>query len=302
MVLLQVARSGPDRERLPSVLTALVPRFTVLAIVAVVVLTLTGVFHSWLQVKSPSALGTVHGLSLVVKVLMIVPMLVLGGINMRILRPKLSRLLGGRGPGLKAATEATAGRLSRATMIEAGLAVFVLAATAVLTAVQPAREEYARKVQPIELAAQANDINVKLGITPAPGPNEFVAEVTGAVAPPNDVQRVQLRFTNLDDELGSSLLTLTPRDDGRFSAVSTNLTVDGTWQIEMIVRRRGLDDVRTAFRAPVVTPDAAGQPPSLVAHPKSGDHPTAPVDLHDADGNWTGAHVLDLTDSRCAAP
>ena len=268
VVLLQAVRSGPDHERLPTVLAALVPRFTVLAIAAVAVLTLTGPFHSWLQVKTPSALGTVHGLSLVVKVLLIVPMLVLGGINMRILNPQLARLLGERGPGLRAPTEATTGRLSRAVMIEAGLAIFVLVAAAILTAVQPAREEYARKVQPIELTAQANDMTVKLGITPArPGPNEFIAEVTGAVAPPNDVQRVQLRFTNLDDELGSSLLTLTPRDDGRFSAVSTNVTVDGTWQIEMFVRRRGLGDVRTAFRAPIVTPDAAGQPPSLDAVP-----------------------------------
>lgn len=273
-VLLLVARAGPARERLPTVLAALVPRFTALAITSVTILTLTGLFHTWLQVKVPSALGTVHGLSLVVKVLLIVPMVVLGGINMRLLRPRLAQLLGGRGPGLKEPTDALAGRLSRAVMVEAGLAILVLFATAMLTAVQPAREEYARKVRPVELAAQANDISVKVGITPArPGPNEFVAELTGAVAPPNEVQRVQLRFTNLDDDLGSSLLTLAPREDGRFAAVSTNVTVDGTWQVEVIVRRRGLDDVRTAFRTPIVTPDAAGQPPSLDAVPNPASIP-----------------------------
>ena len=267
-VLLLAARGSSERERLPAILSAMVPRFTTLAIVSVAILTLTGLFHSWLQVKTPSALATVHGLSLVVKLLLIVPMLVLGGINMRLLRPQLAKLLGGRGPGLKAPTEAVSGRLSRAVIIEAGLAVLVILATAVLTAVQPAREEYARKVQPLQLTAQAGDVGVNVGITPArPGPNEFVADITGAVAPPNEVQRVQLRFTNLDDDLGASLLTLTPREDGKFAAVSTNVTVDGTWQIEIIVRRRGLDDVRTAFRAPIVTPDAAAQPPSLDAVP-----------------------------------
>jgi mono/diheme cytochrome c family protein len=43
--------------------------------------------------------------------------------------------------------------------------------------------------------------------------------------------------------------------------------VGGTWQIEVIVRRRGLDDVRTAFRTPLATPDDAGQPPSLAGIP-----------------------------------
>ncbi|MCC7370029.1 MAG: copper resistance protein CopC [Chloroflexi bacterium] len=273
-LLMIVTRVGPDRQRLPALLATMVPRFTTVAVGSVVVLVLTGLFHSWLQVKSISALGTVHGLSLTVKVLFILPMLVLGGLNMAVWRPRLAALLGGRRAGQSAPAEQMAGRLGRAVTIEAALAIVVLLATAVLTAVQPAREEYARKVRPLELTAQATDVNVRLTMTPArPGPNEFVADLTGAVAPPNEIQRVQLRFTNLDDDLGASLLTLTPRDDGTFGAVSTNVTVDGTWQIEVIVRRRGLDDVRTAFRAPVVTPDAAAQPPSLEGLPNPGNLP-----------------------------
>ena len=60
---------------------------------------------------------------------------------------------------------------------------------------------------------------------------------------------------------------LQPREDGSTPRSSTNLTVEGTWQIEVIVRRRGLDDVRTAFRTPINSPDVAAQPPSLEAIP-----------------------------------
>jgi mono/diheme cytochrome c family protein len=87
------------------------------------------------------------------------------------------------------------------------------------------------------------------------------------VDPPNDVQRVTVRFTNLDDDLGASNLVLPRRDDGSYGAVSSNITVDGTWQLEVLVRRRGLDDARTAFRTPVTSPDIASQPPSLDAIP-----------------------------------
>jgi mono/diheme cytochrome c family protein len=249
----------------------LVPRFSTLALAAVAVLALTGLFHSWLQVKSPSALGTLFGGALVAKLLLIAPMVVLGAMNLLIARPRLARLVASRRRGK--AGKAGDGvpvlrRFSWALTAEALLALGVLLATGFLTSVQPAREEYARKVRPIELVGHAEDVGVRLQITPArPGPNQFVAYLDGNVAPPNEVQRLQLRFTNLDDELGDSALVLTPRPEGGFGAVSTNVSVAGTWQIEVIVRRRGLDDVRTAFRTPVTTPDLAAQPPSLDAVP-----------------------------------
>ena len=268
VVLLAVARSLVDRDQLTRIVASLVPRFSFLAIVAVVVLALTGLFLSWLQVKTPSALGTLHGGSLVVKLLLVAPMLVLGAMNLFIAKLGLARLVSMRGRTVAESSSDIVRRFNRAIVAEAALAVAVLLATGVLTSVQPAREEYARRVQPVELAGQAENVGVTLAITPArPGPNQFVAQLDGAIAPPNDVQRVQLRFTNLDDDLGASTLVLTPREDGTFAAVSTNLTVEGAWQVEVIVRRRGLDDVRTAFRTPIDSPDVAAQPPSLEAIP-----------------------------------
>lgn len=272
VVLLSLARSQVNRESAARLVAGLVPRFSFLAIVAVTVLALTGLVLSWLQVKTPGALATIHGGSLVLKLLLVAPMLVLGATNLLVARPGLARLMAGRRHDLAARSTTMLRRFNGAVLAEAGLAVGVLLATAVLASVQPAREEFARKVRPVELAGQAENVGVKLQITPArPGPNQFVAELDGAIAPPNEVQRLQLRFTNLDDDLGASALVLQPRDDGRYAAVSSNMTVDGTWQVEVIIRRRGLDDVRTAFRTPIATPDAAAQPPSLDAIP----NPTA---------------------------
>jgi mono/diheme cytochrome c family protein len=242
------------------------------------VLALTGLFLSWLQVKTPGALATIHGGSLILKLLLVAPMLMLGATNLLVARPGLARLMAGRRHDVAARSPAMVRRFNRAVLAEAGLAVGVLLVTGMLTSVQPAREEYARRVRPVAFAGQAENVGVTLQITPArPGPNQFVAELDGAIAPPNEVQRLQIRFTNLDDDLGASMLVLQPREDGRYAATSTNLTVDGTWQMEVIIRRRGLDDVRTAFRAPITSPDSAAQPPSLDAIPNPADLPVRQV-------------------------
>ncbi|MFN8632953.1 MAG: copper resistance protein CopC [Chloroflexota bacterium] len=268
VALLALARSQLDQDLLARLVASLVPRFSALAIVSVAVLGATGLFHSWLQIKTPAALVTLQGGALVVKLLLIVPMLVLGALNLLVAKPRLARLIADRRRGITIGPSMLVRRFNLAIKIEAVLAVGVLLATGLLTAVQPAREEYARKIQPIELAGNASDVDVKLQIAPArPGPNQFVAELGGKIQPPNDVQRVQLRFTNLDDELGESALVLQPHEGGGYAATSTNMTTAGTWQVEIVVRRRGTDDVRTAFRMPISTPDEAAQPPSLNAIP-----------------------------------
>jgi copper transport protein len=268
VLLLRLARAEPDTIGTTSLVASVVPRFSLLAIVSVVVLAGTGLFHSWLQVKVPPALATLYGGALIAKLLLIAPMLVLGAANLLIARPRLGRAVSARGRAITANAHTLVRRLHLALVAEVGLAIGVLLATALLTSSEPARETYARQPQPVQLTGSAEDVGVRLEIAPGrPGPNQIVAHLDGNVAPPNDVLRVSIRFTNLDDDLGASNLVLPVREDGSFGAISSNMTVDGTWQLELIVRRRGLDDVRTAFRAPINSPDVAAQPPSLEAIP-----------------------------------
>ncbi|MFN8635641.1 MAG: copper resistance protein CopC [Chloroflexota bacterium] len=268
VLLLALARKHPDGARATPLAAALVPRFSTLAIVCVAVLAASGLFQSWLQVKAPQALATLYGYSLIVKLLLVAPMLALGAANLLVARPGLARAVATRGRGFIGSAPTVVRRLHLAVIAEVALAVGVLLATAVLTSSEPARETYARQPKPVELQGTAEDVGVRLNIAPGrPGPNQIVATLDGHINPPNDVQRVSLRFTNLDDDLGASNLVLNRRDDGTYGAVASNITVDGTWQMEVIVRRRGLDDARTAFRTPIHSPDIASQPPSLDAIP-----------------------------------
>ncbi len=255
-----------------AVLAEIVPRFSKLAIVAVIILGLTGLFHSWLQVTTIPALGTLYGVSLLVKLALIVPMLLLGGANLWLARPRLVSAAAGRRSTLGADVAPLIRRLRWAVAAEAMLGVGVLLATAVLAASEPARETYARQPRPIDLTGEIEDVNTSLNINPGrPGVNTFVMRLDdGTGQPPADVQRVILRFTYLDQDLGSGNLVLARRDDGSYGAVAGNLSTEGTWQVEPILRRRGREDARTGFRLSMASTETAAQAPWLDSAPALG--------------------------------
>lgn len=241
-------------------LAALVPRFSRLAIACVIVLGLTGLFHSWLNVTTPAALPeTFYGQTLIAKLALILPMLALGGLNLWMASPALARGAAQR----VSLVVPSARRLRWSVTAEAILGLLVLLATAALTAAEPARETYARLPRPLTLAGQADDLPLKLVLQPArPGINQFTVQIGDGPAPP-EVQRVSIRFTYLDQEYGSGVLNLERKPDGHFSAIAGSLSTDGNWQLEALVRRRGREDARAGFRVNVVAAETAGQAPNL---------------------------------------
>ncbi len=248
-------------------LAAIIPRFSALAIVAVALLALSGAFQAWLQVSSWAAFATLYGGALLAKLALLTPLLLLGAINLLVARPRFARAALERGRRLGEYARLLIGRFRLAVAAEAALGVGVLLATAVLTASEPARETYARQPRPIDREGLAEDVGVAMTISPGrPGANTFSVRLDdGSGQPPPDVQRVTLRFTYLDQELGSGNLILQPRDDGSFGATAVNLSTDGNWQLEALVRCRGRDDVRVGWRVQVSSPETAGQAPSLEA-------------------------------------
>ncbi|MFN8526531.1 MAG: copper resistance protein CopC [Chloroflexota bacterium] len=263
--------AGPTIVRVPPpqrgrFLAAAIPRFSVVAAVSVAVLALTGIFHSWLQVTRPEAVpGTLYGWALVAKLALVVPMLILGGISLLIVSPGLRRAVASRETRLVQLAATLVSRFKWSVAAEALLGLAVLLATALLTASEPARETHARQPRPLDLSGSADDVSVAVSVWPGrPGINRFTATVTdGAGAPAPDVQRVQLRFTFLDQELGSGTLNLERGADGSYGAVAASLSTEGGWQVEALVRRRGKEDARAGFRTSVVGAESAGQAPSL---------------------------------------
>ena len=249
------------------VLADLIPRFSTLAVVAVTALALTGAFQSWLHVTTVPALDTYYGWALVAKLLLTAPLLGLGAANLLVARPRLARAAATRARDLAASLPPVARRFQWAVTAEAALGVAVLLATAVLTATEPARESYARQPRPIELVGAIEDVGVRVLVTPArPGPNTVAVALSGADGqPPADVQRVAMRFTYLDQDLGSGTLTLERRTDAVYAAIASNLSTEGNWQIDAVLRRRGREDAQTSFRVQVASPESASQPPPVGA-------------------------------------
>lgn len=123
-----------DRKAAQASVSSLIKRFTNIAIPATVLLAVTGLYNTWIHVESPSALvGTTYGLVLLVKVAISGVMIVLGGINAFVLRP---RIVAESDDGADAGER----RLFISVRFEMLLAMIVLLLAAILAFLPPARE------------------------------------------------------------------------------------------------------------------------------------------------------------------
>jgi copper transport protein len=258
---LAVQRSESAGDR---VLAQAVARFSALALLAVVVIIVSGTFQAWLEVGSwEGLLSTVYGHTLLTKIGLLLVVLAVAAFNLFVARPQLAALA-----TRQAATASTlARRFSTAVRAEVALLGAVLIAAAILTGVSPAREEIARRsgaileAGPVDRVVDASGLAARIQITPASiGQNRLAVELPGI--DPNQVERVQLTMTYLDAEFGSQPLVLPPSETqpGRWEISSPLLSQAGTWQAELFVRRAAQDDARTAFRFLVAGPGGAPQP------------------------------------------
>ena len=125
LVLLLELRSRSSDEERSSLLPALVPAFSPLAVGCVAVLVVTGVLASWVHVESIGALfTTAYGRLLSLKLVVVAIVMLLGGNNWKRLTPRLGE------PGGQEA-------MRRAAVTEMILAQVVLVLTAILVRTPP---------------------------------------------------------------------------------------------------------------------------------------------------------------------
>jgi copper transport protein len=247
----QASQSVGDR-----ILAKAVARFSQMALVAVGVIVVTGTFQAWLEVGSWEGLvQTGYGLSLTAKIGLLAVMLALAAFNLLIARPGLARQGG---------ASALARRLTLAIRGEVALGLTILGVAAVLTGLPPAREEIARRsgdvlqAGPVDRQVDANGLSTRIQITPGVlGINRLAVQLPGI--DPSQVERVQLTFTYLDSELGSQPVVLPQSSTApdTWELTSALLSQAGTWQAELLVRRTGQDDARTALRFLIAGPGGA---------------------------------------------
>src|SRR5206468_8123977 len=114
---------------------------------------------------------------------------------------------------------------------------------------QSAREEVVRAT-----------VRVQPGIAGLTRFDVFLADARGQ--PITNAEKVSLRFTMLTHNMGESELVAYPSGGGHYVAQGGPLVMDGPWQIEAVVRRPGLADVRPVVVVPVGAAAPAGAPPT----------------------------------------
>ena len=244
-------RDLPDAER-RECLAELVPRFSVVASLSVATIAATGVFSGWAQVTDPDALSTPYGITLVAKVLLVLPLLFLGGLNLVWVRPRLR------------SDPAALGWLKRLLAGEAVLALLVLAAVGMLTSLEPARQvasrELAESRQSLSFSDTVAGDSLALEVSPGRvGSNDLAVTLTDRLGRPIDnATEVLVRLVFLESDLGADTLTAASAGNGRYVREDAQLSIAGVWQAELIVRRPDAFDARTAFRFEALSTGAAG--------------------------------------------
>jgi len=257
----QTGRAAPGDDYLNAV-----RRFSTVAGAAVFVIVLSGLFSSLVQLPTVSALwSTSYGRVLLLKLTLVgLAFLVAYGNNQRV------RSWQG--------TE----RLPRSISIEATLAVGVLMVVAVLVQAPTPRslssgENASAFSIPFNQVTPTDDLNVHVQVDPAQaGENRFWVHLyhdDGSNI--GEVQLVRLFFESLDRQLGRAGADLEALGQDTFATEGAYLSQPGRWQIQVYVRRRGIDDTLSPVEFEVAAPPATGNAAGALSNPVPGVAPLA---------------------------
>jgi copper transport protein len=228
----------------------LIPRFSRLALVCVATLGLTGLAAAVRQIGSWEALlTTAYGRALISKSAAFLVLIGLGAVNLLHLTPRLQRDGGG--------AQMWFGRTIPAEIVAAGLA---LALAAVMTGAIPAREAVQERARLGYVGAfQESGARVVVWLAPGRvGENEIVLDLELSGEQVADPPQVLFRLQAPDARLGPFEVQAARTGPGRVSARGSYLTMTGIWQLEVILRRAGANDIRRTFRVDIRPAAAAG--------------------------------------------
>lgn len=208
-------------------LPAAVRRFSVMATAAILLLGVTGVYAALLHVEAwDQLIKTEWGQSLLVKLVLLVPLLLLGLINLR---------RGGRRPF----RHLVAGELVLMTAL--------FAAVGYLTSVPPAKVAALPKGPYVQAKADQG-VQVTLRIEPFQfGYNDAVILVQRADGSPVQGANVGLRLTMLEHDMGRQDPDAKEEAPGRYRAPEILLGMDGNWRIDVVVLTKEGQEVRIPF-------------------------------------------------------
>lgn len=260
------------RERVPvsALLQAGWGPFGRWAALSVGLLAATGLYSLGRQVASPDALlTTLYGQALMAKVGLVLAMGTLGLVNSMRLHPPLAAPLARwlrRPQGWRPASLL---RLPRSVLLEVSLGIMVLLLVGVVTSLAPARGPAFTPPSGVNvgsLTQNVDDLVINFSVKPnQPGQNVFTLRVASQRRPPPaEVLRVILRFTYLEQEMGTTTADAQPIEPGLYRLGGGYFSLAGRWQVEVAVRRRGMEDSLARFEW--VVPPAGEARPALISN------------------------------------
>ena len=225
-------------------LRSAVPRYSQLALGAVVVIVATGVFQAWRQVGSLGALrDTDFGRLLVIKVLLVGVLVVAAAFSREVVnrtfRARTARVPVGAGgpqpsdddplfdepPPLDDATEVR--NLRRSVVIEVVIAVVILGVTALLVNTPPGRSA---ESAPVAKVLEGDELSLDVTVDPADvGENTIHATALTPAGAPLDVQEMELTLRQPDREIAPIDVPLERLGTGHYVAYDFGIPIAGDW-------------------------------------------------------------------------
>jgi copper transport protein len=208
-------------------------RFSLLALVSVAVLITAGILQALDRlVLIQDLVETPYGLALLAKGSLLLIVLAVAAFNLLRYGPRGDRR-----------------SLIRGTVVESALLVGVFVAAGVLTALAPPAQSTGAA---FDQTQHVGPYRVELVVPSAsPGRNRFVLRVHQGLTPVTHAEKVALRFTMLEHDMGETELVADERAPGEYVAIGSPTAMYGTWHVQTIIRLAGKDDVTSLFTVPI---------------------------------------------------
>jgi copper transport protein len=233
---LAIRRRQDDDRHGRRALAETVSRFSVMATSAVFALAAAGLLFAWKQTGSIHALtSTRYGGLLIAKVSLALAVGGIGLYNNRVLVPTIEQNPG-RGPVRE---------LGRTVRTEVVVLAAVIAVTAVLVNVRPAREALAAGGGPFFARVditQTQQLDIELAPNKV-GPNEAHLNYYGNGLPADIAQQVTVRLRLPAQGIGPLEHEATKLAPGHWVVELNDLSIPGKWQMDIVTRTSAFDQV-----------------------------------------------------------
>ncbi len=243
-IILRWKRCEADPESTP-LLDRASHRFSRMALVAVIVLGLSGLYSALLQVRTlPALVSTRYGQAILVKSALFLALIGLGALNQLGILPAMARV------GQRAFV-----RLGRSVRVELALGALVLVAAGGLVSLSPAYQALqADQRTGLHEAWQGGGVRMDFRVAPVQvGDNEFAVDIVDRRSGADTVVGTALLRMQAEDESTGVVQVEAKLTTGhRYSARGSYLSKMGAWVVLVIWRKPGFDDVTHEFPVDLV--------------------------------------------------